>query len=198
MAKSKFSGLTYKAKTTIFDIIKSIKWEFIITCVLILIGFFVGIYFSFSSLSSDYVGENIALTFLTGNMSSFSAVLYRILSALVVMLLLFLFSKSKWLMPFALILIFYRAYLLGINIGIMLRFYGISGIIVGVIFVFPIQLVTLLLMNFFFWSLFNADKICLFKSTTKFILCTILVLVLLNIALALLLILFSPNVILVL
>jgi hypothetical protein len=198
MAKSNFSGLTYKAKNSIVDIFKSIKWEFIVTTIILLIGFFVGVYFCFSSLTQDLLGENLAVNFLTGNMSSFISIIYRILSTLVVMLLLFMFSKSKWLIPFAVMLIFYRAYLLGINIGIMLKFYGISGIFVGIIFIFPIQLVTLFLLTFFFWALFKGGKLCLIQSPLKFCFVFIGGVVLLNLALALLLILFSPNVILVL
>lgn len=198
MTKNRFSSLAYRTKDAFIDILKSIKWPLIITLAIILIGFFVGIIFAFTSLSADYINQDIVLCFLTGNMASFSSMLYRILSSLVVLILLLLFSRSKWLAPLALILLFYRAYLLGINIGIMLRFYGLSGIIVAILILLPIQLIMLFYFSFFYWALLTDEKNCILKSVKNFFLISILVIIAINLVLLLLLALFSPNVILVL
>lgn len=194
----KFSSLCYSTKTTIIDILKSIKWQIIFSAIIILIGFIIGIYFAFSQAAIDFTDGDKLMCFLTGNMTSLSSFIYRLLSSLVVLLLLLLFSKSKWLMPFALLLIFYRAYLLGINIGIMLKFYGVSGIVVAILILFPAQLIQLLFFSVFYFTLLSSKCCFMIKSVKKFVLISIGIVLLLNITISLLLLLFSPNVILVL
>ncbi len=198
MSSKKFSGLCYNAKTTIIDIIKSIKWQVIFSAVIILIGFIIGIYCGFAYINADFTDENLLVKFLSGEMSSFSALIYRILSSLIIMLLLLLFSKSKWLSPLAVLLIFYRAYLLGINIAIMLKFYGISGIIVAILILFPLQIIQLIFFSIFYFSLLSGECGLMIKSIKKFILISMLFIIIINFVIALLLCLFSPNIILIL
>ncbi len=194
----KFSSLCYSTKTTFIDIIKSIKWQIILSAVIILIGFIIGMYFAFAHVSLDFTDGDKLMCFLTGNMSNFSSLIYRVLSSLVVITLLLLFSKSKWLTPLALILIFYRAYLLGINIGIMLKFYGVSGIVVAILILFPMQLIQLLFFSMFYFALLSSQCSFMIKSVKKFVLISMGVVLILNIVISLLLLLFSPQVILVL
>lgn len=196
MTSRKFSSLAYNAKTSFIDILKSIKWQLIISIIVILVGFIIGIVTAFSSISTDITEGEGLLSFLTGDMASFSSFFYRLLSCLVVLFLLFLFSKSKWLSPFALVLIFYRAYLFGVNIGLLLRFYGISGVIVAIVIIFPLQLLLSLFFAIFYFSLLKKD--CLPLSPFRFFLISIGIVLLINLILFLLLCLFSPNVILVL
>ena len=194
----KFSSLSFNAKNTFIDILKSIKWQLIISALIILIGFIIGIYSAFSFLPAEICDENQLLSFLCGSMSSFSSLVYRIISSIIVMLLLFLFSKSKWLSPLAVILLFYRAYLLGINIGMMLRFYSVSGIIVAVIILFPMHLVELFFFAIFYFALLSKNSCFVLTSSKKFILISLAIVLIINIATSILLIIFSPNVILIL
>ena len=194
----KFSSLAFNAKTTFLDILKSIKWQLVVSALVILIGFIIGVYSAFSFLPAEFTDENQLLSFLSGNMSSFSSLIYRIFSSLIILLLLFLFSKSKWLSPFAILIIFYRAYLLGVNIGMMLRFYGISGIIVAVIILFPIHLFELILFSVFYFSLLSQNNCFIVMSTKKFLLISLAILLILNLITSILLLIFSPNIILIL
>jgi len=194
----KFSSLSYNAKTTFLDILKSIKWQLIFSALIILIGFIIGVYSAFSFLPAEITDENQLLSFLTGNMSSFSSFIYRTISSLIILLLLFLFSKSKWLSPFAIVLLFYRVYLLGINIGMMLRFYGVSGIIVAIIILFPMHLAELLFFSVFYFSLLAKNSCFVVVSIKKFILISFAVILFLNLITSILLVIFSPNIILIL
>lgn len=198
MEKSRLSSLGYRTKLTILDILRPIKWQLIITGFVVLVGFIVGFYYSFTLASADCVNEDMLLCFLTGQMSNFTTMFYRILSSLFVLLLLWLFSKSKWLSPLALVIIFYRAYLLGINLGIMLRFYGVSGVIVAILLIFPIQVALLAFFGIFYWTMLRSCNSMVLFPAKKFILISLLIIVAINFAFAILLMLFSPNVILVL
>ena len=64
-------------------------------------------------------------------------------SMILVMLLLFGFSFTKFCMPLALILIGYRTYLLGLNLTIMFICFGVPGMIVSIIIALPCQLLAL-------------------------------------------------------
>ena len=196
MAKKKFSGLAYNAKSNILDILKPIKWLLVFSAIVILVGFVVGMIGAFSSINTDLTEGKGLISFLTGDMASISSFVGRLCSCLVILLILFLFSKSKWLSPLAIILLFYRSYLLGVNIGLLLKFYGMSGIISAVLIIFPLQLLLNLVFAVFYFVLLKKDS-CFFLSTGKFILICLGVVLAINILLFLLLCLFSPVVILV-
>jgi len=198
MSSKKFSSLCYNAKTTLIDIVKSIKWQVIFCAVIILIGFIIGMYYGFAYIGADFTDENLLVKFLSGEMSTFSTLVCRILSSVIVMFLLLLFSKSKWLSPLAILLIFYRAYLLGINIAIMLKFYGVSGIIVAILILFPLQLFQLIFFSIFYFSLLCGECGLLIKSIKKYVLLSMLAIIIINFVIAILLCLFSPNIILIL
>lgn len=195
MAKKKFSSLAYCTKTNIFDILKPIKWWLVFSAVIILVGFVIGMINAFSSITTDLSEGKGFLSFLNGDMGSFSSFLSRVLSCLVVLLLLFVFSKSKWFLPFAMILLFYRSYLLGLNIGLLLKFYGVSGIISAVIIIFPLQLFLTFFFSVFYFALLKNE--CLFFGRWKFIIFSLGFVLILNLILFVLLALFSPTVILV-
>ena len=198
MKSNKLSGLGFKARLTVFDYLKPIKWQLVISAFVILVGFVLGIYFAFAKATADYANEDLLACFITGKMSNLSSMLYRVLSSLFMLLLLWLFSKTKFLMPLALILIFYRAYLLGINIGIMLRFYGLTGIIIAILIILPVQLLLLCYFTVFYWNMLRSCNSAILFPTKKFLTISIIMVLAVNIALALLLMLLSPNVILVL
>lgn len=198
MSKGKFASLSYSIKLSLKDVLKCCKWRMILTSIFALIGCGVGIYFAFSSLPETYLDESRLLGFFTGNMTDLSSFLYRLLSSLFVVFLLWLFSKNKWLTPFAMILLFYRAYLLGINLGILLRFYSLSGIFVAIIIVLPLQLLLLEFFIFFFYALKCYENVMFCQNINNFILISLLIVLFINLVLVLLLLIFSPNVIFVL
>ena len=139
----KSSVISYKLQYSANELFKKNKWKLIITSIVILVGIAFGIIFGFNHLTENYVKDEFISKFLTGNMSNFSSLFYRLLSVVLIMALLYLLSLTIWTLPLGLILLFYRAYLLGINLAILLRFYGISGIVLA-IFIFPFQLLILI------------------------------------------------------
>lgn len=74
----------------------------------------------------------------------------RVLSSLLIMLLLFVFSLNKFLFPLGLIILAYRSYLLGLNICFMILLFGFSGAILSVFIILPCHLVCLALLSLFY------------------------------------------------
>lgn len=190
------SVIAYKTKQSFLDLFKPIKWGFVIFASFILVGFILGLIYGFSNIPHISTEDTIIEKLMIGNLGSFTSLIYRFLSLTLILLILCLLSKCKWLLPIALILVFYRAYLLGINIAILLSCYGLSGIIMAIIY-FPIDLFLILCLVFCYLSLMRGCESC-FKSERQFLLICILLLLLGNIVLFLLLTLFSPNIIFIL
>ena len=190
------SVIAYKTKQSFLDLFKPIKWGFVIFASFILVGFILGMIYGFSNLSHISACDTSIEKLMTGNLGSLTSLIYRFLSLVLILIILCLLSKSKWLMPIALILVFYRAYLLGINIAILLSCYGLSGIIMALIYL-PIDLCLIFVLVFCYLSLLRSCE-NYFKSKKQFLLICVLLLLIGNVLLFLFLTLFSPSIIFVL
>ena len=193
----KSSVISYKLQYSANELFKKNKWKLIITSIVILVGIAFGIIFGFNHLTENYVKGEFISKFLTGNMSNFSSLFYRLLSVVLIMALLYLLSLTIWTLPLGLILLFYRAYLLGINLAILLRFYGISGIVLAIL-IFPFQLLILIYLVFFYLSLLFDKNGCIIQNKLAFVLISLGIILLVNILLSLVLLIFSPNIIFIL
>lgn len=193
----KSSVISYKLQYSTNELFKKIKWQLVITSIVILIGIVLGIIFGFNNLTENYVKDEFISKFLTGNMSNFSSLFYRLLSVILIMALLFLISLTIWTLPLGILLLFYRAYLWGINLAILLRFYGISGIVLSIL-IFPFQLLILIHLAFFYLSLLFDKDGCIIQNKLAFVLISLGIILLVNLLLSLVLLIFSPNIIFIL
>lgn len=203
--------MTYKSKNRqfkeearfAFDILKESKIKAVIVSVVVLIALLTGIivaartHTAFASIDNygiiDVKTGTLTTTFFT-----------RFFSMLFIGLILLGCSFSVYLFPIGVIFIAYRAYLLGLNICLMIVHYGFSGVIVTIIVAFPCQLITLALMCLFFilmsktikdFKCFGGCRVP--KQRMKIIICGLLCLLIICIFESLLLLLFSAKVILV-
>ena len=195
--KNNFAKTTSQIKYKFQDIFKAVKWQLIFSIAIVVIGLVCGMIFGFANLGADYINDNLLSKFLTGSMSSFSCFLQRILIEVLVLLLLFLLSSSIWLLPLGLLIIFYRAYVIGLNLSILIMFYGVLGLVFALI-LFVFELLILLLMTFFYVVLTFGKNCIGLLNKKNFILVLFGLIVILNILLCLILFIFSPNVIFVL
>ena len=128
----------------------------------------------------------------------------RMLSLILISAILFVLSLCKFLFPIGVLLIGYRAYLLGLNICFMIILYGLSGAILAFFIILPCHLLAIFVLSCFYISSLKTKKdFCnfggyrypkqkLFLFTTFFI--SILMICILE---SILLVIFSANVILV-
>lgn len=95
---------------------------------------------------------------MDGSIYKFSFFMKRFGSILIVLALLIVFSLTKFLRPFGYILIGYRAFLLSLNITLIIMHMGMGGTINAVIIILPCQIIELLLMSLFFVVLIHMLK----------------------------------------
>ena len=135
----------------------------------------------------SFVGEGVT-----------SSIFARICSIVLVAIILFICSFSNWLFPFAVVLVAYRTYLLGFNLCLLFLFYGVSGIILTLLVILPCQILMILLVTAYYVMLTKCG--CAgggIRDKLKMTLITMLGLIVICLIEALLLLLFSANVIIV-
>ncbi len=74
----------------------------------------------------------------------------RLLSLLLIMVLLLIFSLNKLLFPLGVIILCYRSYLLSLNICFMIIIYKFSGALLSIFIVLPCHLLCILVLALFF------------------------------------------------
>lgn len=141
----------------ILDCLKEHKFLFIIIASFCLISILTGIIVGAKTHSSYGSLDNFGVVDVTtgGLTSSFFT---RLLSMIVISLVLFGCSFSIYLSPIALLFLAYRSYLLGLNICLMIIFYGVSGTVISIIIAFPCQLIALAVMMLFYILMFKTIK----------------------------------------
>lgn len=189
-------------KDLICDCFFESKFKFFLTLFVVLIALVTGIIVAakcFSSASINKLGDYGIVDLSKGLSSPFFA---RLFSMILVLLLLFGFSYTKFCMPLALLLIAYRSYLLGLNLAIMFLLFGFSGIIISVIVALPCQLICLAVLSIFYLLQCKCTKdfSCCHKGggeKVRLLLLGLIALLLVCILETLLLLLFNAKVILV-
>lgn len=156
----KFQNLKY----AVLSFIKTNQIKLIIVGIITLIAFVTGIFtaikFTNGSITIIYSDFGIK-EFASGTIGTTEMFFQRFLSYAVILLILTLCSLTSFLFPVGMIFIVYRGFLLGLNITFIIVIYGISGIITGILIIFPLQLLILVLMIVFF---IMARNRCIVKS----------------------------------
>lgn len=186
-----------------FDILKESKVKVIVISVVTLIALLTGIIIAARTHSAYASLDNFGVIDVrTGTLTT--SFFTRLLSMFFIALILLGCSFTIYTFPIGLLFIAYRAYLLGLNICLMIVFYGFSGVIVTVIVAFPCQLIALALLCLFYilmtktvkdYKCFGGSKVP--NQRMKIIVCGFLSLFVICVCEALLLTLFSARVILV-
>ncbi len=127
------------------DCIKSNKILACLFSILIFVTFLTGIIVAIKTKANYDSLEKLGVVCFKS-----SGFFSRLLSMLIVGIICFGCSFSKWLSPVAMLFLSYRAYLLGINISLIISANGIAGVVTALIIVLPCQLLTLCALTFFY------------------------------------------------
>lgn len=202
MTKKKINGFKESCSFS-FELLKECKLKTIITSVLLIIAIFTGIIVAIRTHSYYEIGKNYGVVDVAsgGLTTTFFA---RIFSMLLIAAIVLGCSYLSYLFPLALIFLCYRAYLLGLNISLMIILYGLSGVVVSLIIALPCQLLALIMLAVFYLLMSQTTKdYKIFggcrtpKQRTKILVCTLIVLLAICILESILLWIFSAKVILV-
>ncbi len=192
------------ASNFILETIKECKIKTILICTITIIAILTGIIVAIRTKDSYNASNIFGVVDISSNQISVSTFFTRLLSMLLIFLVLLASSYNKYTFVIGLIFMAYRAYLLGLNICLMIIFYGFSGIVVSVVVAFPCQLITLAVLGIFF--ILMSKTFCDYRAfggcrtprqKTKIIITTCLILILLCAIESILLTIFSAKVILV-
>lgn len=82
----------------------------------------------------------------------------RLLSLIVIFALLCLLSFCKYLFPIGVLIIAYRAYLLGLNICFMIILYGLSGVILSLFIIIPCHILAIIILCLFYILILRTRK----------------------------------------
>ena len=171
---------------------------------LVLIGVLTGIFTAFKTggalpfrILTDFTLAEYSAT----SLASLGVFFSRFFSVTLILVILSVFSLTIFLVPIGCVIIFYRSYLVGLNISLMAILFGFGGAIQAVLIIFPLQLLMLGIFGVYFMQF---AKMCSFKrkygrggGLLKLFLVCMILLLLLVIAETVLLIIFSSRVILV-
>lgn len=188
----------------VLDCVKACRIKTIIILVLMVIALITGIIVAFRTKDSYSISDSFGVVDISSNGVNSSTFFTRLLSMLLVFAILLGSSYNNYTFAIGLIFLGYRAYLLGLNLCLMIVFYGFSGVVVSVIVAFPCQLLTLVVLSIFFITMSrtfcdqrNYGGCRMPKQKTKIIVSTLICLLLLCLLETILLALFSAKVILV-
>ena len=119
-------------------------------------------------------------------------------SMAVITIIIFGCCFCKWLFPLSLLLLSYRAYLLGLNLTLIIVFNGFTGIISGILIILPCQIAALAVMTIMCLILCRMNRECSGgKERVLVILVVLAALIILSVLETVLFALLSPNVILI-
>lgn len=204
MAKSytylcKVSNIKY----TILGCVKRNKFLIIISLFLGLIGLLTGIFVAIKCGITTATLSDYNLTIYSCNeYADFGAFISRIFSYLCLLAILTVTSLNVVIVPIGLATLTYRAYLIGFNVTLLIVLYGFTGAFTSLIIIFPIQIVSMLILVAYFVVTINSrmqkkrygkSEISLFKT----FLISFGLLILLSLIETLLLIIFKASNILV-
>ena len=188
----------------VLDCVKACRIKTIIILVLMVIALITGIIVAVRTKDSYSISDSFGVVDISSNSVNSSTFFTRLLSMLLVFAILLGSSYNNYTFAIGLIFLGYRAYLLGLNLCLLIVFYGFSGVVVSVIVAFPCQLLTLVVLSIFFIPMSktfcdqrNFGGCRMPKQKTKIIVSTLICLLLLCLLETILLALFSAKVILV-
>lgn len=205
MAKSyKKQSFISEMKFFLADCFSQSKIKIVVTLFILFVSLVTGIILAvkFNSESSMLILEDYGIVSFVGSgiTTSFFS---RLLSVILIMIILFGCSFSGYCLPFAVIILAFRTYLLGFNLCLMLLTYGLSGIIISIFIILPCQLLMILVFCAFYFILHKCtcDRRIYggggLKEKLKITLVILLLMVVICLLETLLLLIFNANVIIV-
>ena len=180
----------------IFDVIKVSKFKLILIGAISLIALLTGVFIAIKTAS--FYGDRYS--FLKFSFTFWG----RLLSMLLVALICFGCGFTKWLFPIALLMLGYRAYLLGLSIALIIVANGLSGVVISIIVVLPCQLFALIALSIMYILLnrLNKDESwcgggSVIKQRIKVLVIVVIALLVISLLETFLLNIFSPTIILI-
>ena len=192
-----FSNLFYSFKSRLGEC----KIRLIVTGILLVLGIFIGIFVAIRLKHEAMLEQAVNYGFIDFSVvkiSSLSSFLWRFISGALIILLLTLFSLTIFIYPIAELILIYRAYLIGLNIVIILISSGLNGLFTAILILLPCQIVSLVALAIYFciFSKMTANM-CNRREKWKVMALVLLAVLVVDLVESILLVMFGANIILV-
>ena len=182
-----FSNTMFSVKS----MLGACKIRTILTLIFVIIGLVIGIFVAIRLNNTGCIENTGEYGYVETNLTA-GGIVWRFISSIIFLALIALLSLNIFLYPIAEIILIYKAYLVGLNIVIILLTKGLSGLLLSILIVLPCQLMLLVILSCFF---------CLFSSNIKNCGCNnwkiigscVILLLIVNILESVLLLLFGAN-----
>lgn len=198
-------NLFVSVKDNVRDCLQNNKIKFFTLMFILFVALVTGIIVAIKCYSNASIADlsHYGLVSLEGGAIT-SSFFSRLLSLILVMALLLVFSLTKFCLPLAYLVLAYRTYLLGLNLTLMFILYGFPGIILSFLIALPCQLICLFVLSVYY--IFLCDSLngpcCVSRLNMRYrfkcFLFTLAVLFAICLVESLLIIIFNGQVILVL
>lgn len=182
-----FSNLFFSIKSTLSEC----KLKTVFTFIFVIIGLAIGVFVAIRLNNAGDLESACDYGFVETNLTA-SGIVWRLISSLVFMLLIALLSLNIFLYPIAVIILMYKAYLIGLNIVIILITKGLTGLFLSLLIILPCQLLLMIVLSCFFCIFSTNFKNC-GGNNLKIIAVCLLFLVIIGVLESLLLLLFGAN-----
>lgn len=198
---SKWASIKY----AVSDFFNKNKWLIIVLGALLLLALLTGVFTAIKlyNLDNDMDLEEYSMyTLIDGSIYSFKYLLLRLLSCFIVLGLLYVFSLTKYLYVFGFALVVYRAFLITLNVTLIVIRLGISGVLTSLLIILPCQVACVAILALLFVLLMlmtKSKKECSYipHETSNAFVVLLLAMVLVCVVEAILLLIFRPTTILI-
>ena len=134
--------------------LKKNKYKYILLITIIIIGIISGfilaniLSFNDKKIISSEVGEYLINLKNGNNFGNFNNIINSFSINILYLLIIFIFSLSVIGIIFNPIILYFKSFIVGFSIGIMINIYSFTGILFGIFSVFPHQIVNLVIYLF--------------------------------------------------
>lgn len=129
---AKFMRAFDRIKFSLFEHFSSYKWAYLIIGLLAILGLIIGLIAGFSNSSNldmDDIPDSILLGVLQHNISASALLFSRLFSFILTSLLIFLINFRPWLSMIAILIVMYKAFIIGSSCAIIINLFQIGGFI---------------------------------------------------------------------
>ena len=192
-----FSNFVYSFKSRLGEC----KLRLIISGILVAIGIFIGIFVAIRLKHEQMLDQAVNYGFIDFSVvkiASLSSFFWRFISSIILIALLSLFSLTIFIYPIAELILIYRAYLIGLNIVIILISSGLNGLFTAILILLPCQIISLTSLLIFFCIFSKMTcQMCHKREKWKALFFVMIALLLVDVVESVLLAMFGANIILV-
>lgn len=192
-------------KYAVTDFFNKNKWLIIVLGILLLLALLTGMFTAIKlyNIDNDIDLEEYSMyTLMDGSIYSFKYLLLRLLSCFIVLGLLYVFSLTKYLYSFGFALVIYRAFLITLNVTLIIIRLGISGVLTSILIILPCQIVCVVILALLFillMTMLKSKKECKYvpEEISNAFVILLISMVLVCVVEAILLLIFRPTTILI-